>query len=148
VVEVEVDAVTAKVAITGYWVSHDCGRLINPLIVEGQIQGGIAMGIGNALLEEIVHNAEGQPMTSSYMDYLLPTSSDVPHITMDHFETPSPINPLGVKGVGESGTLPVAAAIASAVEDALSARDVRVRQVPLSPMRIDELLYGASPTRA
>ncbi len=144
VVEVEVDAVTAKVAIAGYWVSHDCGRLINPLIVEGQIQGGIAMGIGNALLEEIVHNAEGQPLTSSYMDYLLPTSSDVPHITMDHFETPSPINPLGVKGVGESGTLPVAAAIASAVEDALSARDVRVRQVPLSPMRIDELLYGSS----
>jgi len=144
VVEVEVDPLTAKVDIVGYWVSHDCGRLINPLVVEGQIQGGVAMGIGNALLEEIVHDDQGQPLTRTYMDYLLPTSGDVPRIAMDHIETPSPINPLGMKGVGESGTLPVAAAIASAVEDALSLHKALVREVPLSRRRVEALLHPRS----
>ena len=144
VVEVEVDPVTAQVAIVGYWVSHDCGRIVNPLIVDGQIVGGIAMGIGNALLEEIVYNEQGQPLTSTFMDYLLPTSGDVPRIELDHFETPSPLNPLGIKGVGESGVIPVAAAVASAVEDALAGHGVIVREVPLSPRRIDELLHGSA----
>jgi carbon-monoxide dehydrogenase large subunit len=143
VVEVEVDPATAAVRIAGYWVSHDCGRVINPLVVEGQILGGIAMGIGNALLEEIIHDEHGQPLTRSYMDYLLPSAGEVPRIAMDHVETPSPVNPLGVKGVGESGTLPVAAAVAAAVEDALSLRGAIVREVPLSPRRLHALLRAA-----
>jgi carbon-monoxide dehydrogenase large subunit len=143
VVEVEVDPATAAVRIAGYWVSHDCGRVINPLVVEGQILGGIAMGIGNALLEEIIHDEHGQPLTRSYMDYLLPSAGEVPRIAMDHVETPSPVNPLGVKGVGESGTLPVAAAVAAAVEDALSLLQSVVREVPLSPRRLHALLRAA-----
>jgi CO/xanthine dehydrogenase Mo-binding subunit len=144
VVEVEVDPVTMLVTILGYWVSHDCGRMVNPLIVDGQVVGGVAMGIGNALLEEMVYDGQGQPLTSSFMDYLLPTAADVPRIALEHFESPSPVNPLGIKGVGESGVIPVPAAVASAVEDALRRHDVVVREVPLSPRRLEALLYGTA----
>ncbi len=144
VVEVEVDAATAAVTILGYWVAHDCGRLINPLVVEGQIQGGIAMGLGNALLEEAAYTDDGQPVATSFMDYLLPTATDVPAVTMDHLETPATVNPLGMKGAGESGTLPVPAAIAAAVENALSAHGITIREVPLSIRRLDTLLRRAS----
>jgi carbon-monoxide dehydrogenase large subunit len=140
VAEVEIDPATAAVRVVGYWVTHDCGRLINPLVVEGQIQGGIAMGLGNALLEEVVYGDEGQPLATSFMDYLLPTATDVPHVTMDHMETPATVNPLGMKGAGESGTLPVPAVIAAAVENALSGRGVTIREVPLSIRRLDALL--------
>src|SRR5207247_10448671 len=95
----------------------------NPTIVEGQIQGAIALGIGSALFEEIRFDASGQPLCGSYMDYALPRSNDIPPLQIDHLETPSPLNPLGLKGVGESGTLPVAAVVASAGEGALGARD-------------------------
>src|SRR5438094_6293904 len=119
VVLAEVDPDSLEVCMRGYWVSHDSGRLINPTIVEGQIQGAVALGLGSALLEEVRYDAQGQPLAGSYMDYALPRADDFPAIVIDHLETRSPLNPLGLKGVGESGTLPVAAVIASAVEDAL-----------------------------
>jgi CO/xanthine dehydrogenase Mo-binding subunit len=133
VVLVEVDAETGRVRLHGYWVSHDSGRLINPTVVEGQIHGAVVLGIGSALLEEIRYDESGQPVAGSFMDYALPRGDDVPSIEIDHLETPSPLNPLGLKGVGESGTLPVAAVIASAVEDALSGHGVRVDRMPLTP---------------
>src|SRR3989449_4475324 len=146
VVLVEVDPDTLAVRLRGYWVSHDSGRLINPTIVEGQIQGAVALGLGSALLEEVRYDAQGQPLAGSYMDYAMPRAADLPAILIDHLETPSPLNPLGLKGVGESGTLPVAAVIASAVEDALAERGGRVERVPLTPAGLRGLL--TSRTRA
>ncbi len=140
----EVDPQTLRVRLLGYWVSHDSGRLINPTIVEGQIQGAVALGIGSVLFEEIRYDAAGQPLCASYMDYALPRSDDIPPMEIEHLETLSPLNPLGLKGVGESGTLPVAAVIASAVEDALSAQGLRVDRVPLTPQRLRRLI-DASP---
>src|SRR5207237_4054068 len=128
------------VRVRGYWVSHDSGGLINPTIVEGQIQGAVALGLGSALLEEVRYDAQGQPLAGSYMDYAMPRADDFPAIMIDHLETPSPLNPLGLKGVGESGTLPVAAAVASAVEDALGARGVRVDEMPLMLAALQRLL--------
>jgi len=130
------------VGLLGYWVSHDSGRLINPTIVEGQIHGAVALGIGSALYEEIQYDGAGQPLAASFMDYALPRSDDVPAIEIDHLETPSPLNPLGAKGVGESGTLPVAAVVASAVEDALSGARVRVERMPLTPGALRQLLWS------
>jgi CO/xanthine dehydrogenase Mo-binding subunit len=138
---VEVDREAARVRIVGYWVSHDSGRLINPTIVEGQIHGAVALGIGSALLEEIEYDAAGQPLGGSYMDYAMPRSDDVPPVAIDHLETPSPLNPLGVKGVGESGSLPVAAVVASAVENALSGSGIRVDAMPLTAGTLRRLLW-------
>ena len=134
---VEVDAETCVVRLRGYWVSHDSGRLINPMIVEGQLHGAIALGLGSALLEEVRYDAAGQPLGASFMDYALPRSDDVPALEMDHLETPSPLNPLGAKGVGESGTLPVPAVVASAVADALG---VSIEEMPVTPSRLRRLL--------
>jgi CO/xanthine dehydrogenase Mo-binding subunit len=141
---VEVDPLSGRVTIAGYWTSHDSGRLINPMVVEGQIHGGVALGIGSALLEEIVHDEDGQPLAGSYMDYLLPTATDVPAIATDHLETLSPLNPLGIKGVGESGALPVPAVIAAAVDDALGGRHAAVDRMPLTPRRLVELMERTS----
>jgi len=137
---VEVDRDAARVRVLGYWVSHDSGRLINPTIVEGQIHGAVALGLGSALLEEIRYDEAGQPLGASFMDYALPRSDDVPPLAIDHLETPSPLNPLGAKGVGESGTLPVAAVIASAVEDALGGASGRVERMPLTSATLRRLL--------
>jgi len=137
---VEVDRDAARVRVLGYWVSHDSGRLINPTIVEGQIHGAVALGLGSALLEEIRYDEAGQPLGASFMDYALPRSDDVPPLVIDHLETPSPLNPLGAKGVGESGTLPVAAVIASAVEDALGGASGRVERMPLTSATLRRLL--------
>jgi aerobic carbon-monoxide dehydrogenase large subunit len=131
---VEVDTETGAVRILRYVAVDDCGVMINPMIVEGQVHGGIAHGIGNALLEEIVYDASGQMVTGTLMDYALPRASDVPSLEVLHVVTPSPLNPLGVKGAGEGGTLPAPAAIANAIADALSARDVR--QMPLTRERV------------
>ena len=120
--------------------SHDSGRLINPLVVEGQLQGAVALGIGSALLEEVAYDEAGQLLAGSYMDYLLPTATDVPTMVIDHLETLSPLNPLGLKGVGESGTLPVPAVLASAIEDAVGPRGGRVVRMPLGPSRLLDLL--------
>jgi CO/xanthine dehydrogenase Mo-binding subunit len=137
---VEVDRDAARVRVLGYWVSHDSGRLINPTIVEGQIHGAVALGIGSALLEEIQYDAAGQPLGASYMDYAMPRSDDVPPVAIDHLETPSPLNPLGAKGVGESGSLPAAAVVASAVEDALDRSGIAVYRVPLTARALRGLL--------
>ena len=140
VARVEIDPLSARVTVTGYWISHDSGRLINPMVVEGQIQGGVALGIGSALLEEIVYDEEGQLLAGSYMDYLLPTATDVPSMDIDHLETLSPLNPLGIKGVGESGALPVPAVLASAIDDALGPQGGRVTRMPLGLARLLALL--------
>ena len=140
---VEVDAETATVEIKRYVVVHDCGRVINPMVVEAQIQGGVAHGIGNAFYEQLVFDAGGQLMNASFMDYLLPTALDVPTVEMAHIETPSPLNPLGTKGVGEAGAIPTGALFAQAVEDALAGSGVEITEIPLSPNRLFELLRAA-----
>jgi len=108
--------------------------------VEGQIQGAVALGVGSVLFEEIRYDAAGQALSASFMDYALPRSDDLPPIEIDHLETPSPLNPLGLKGVGESGTLPVAAVVASAVEDALAEQGVRIADVPLTLARLQRFV--------
>ena len=138
---VEVDPETCMAKILKYVVVHDCGKVINPLIVEGQIHGGVAQGIGNAFYEQIVYNEEGQLLTASFMDYLIPTAMEVPPIVTDHVETPSPLNPLGTKGAGEAGAIPTAAAFVQAVEDALSDYNIEILEAPLSPNRLYELLH-------
>jgi carbon-monoxide dehydrogenase large subunit len=140
VAEVEVDVETGTVQILNYSVAHDSGNLINPLIVDGQIQGGVAHGIGNALLEWMGYDANAQPITTTFADYLLPGACEVPPVNAVHLETPSPLNPLGVKGAGEGGTIPVAAAIAAAVENALAPFGVMIRESPITPARIVALL--------
>ena len=140
VATVEVDSETGRTRILGYVIAHDCGRMINPTIVEGQILGGLGCGIGNALLEENCYDAAGQLLSATYMDYAMPTASAVPAPAIAHLETPSPLNPLGVKGAGESGTIPVAAVICGAVEDALKPLGVRLSEAPLTARRVREAI--------
>ena len=137
---VEVDPETAMVEIKRYVVVHDCGVQINPMIVAGQIQGGVAAGIGNAFYEQLVFDDGGQLLNASLMDYLLPTAMDVPSIEMGHLETPSPLNPIGAKGVGEAGAIPTGALFAQAVEDALGGSGVEITEIPLSPARLYTLM--------
>jgi len=143
VVEVEVDAMTGGVKVLRYTVAHDSGRVINPLIVDGQVQGGVAHGIGNALLEWMQYDDNAQPLTTSFADYLLPMATDVPTCNISHVETVNPLNPLGVKGAGEGGTIPAAAAIIGAIEDALSPFGVHFAETPLTPERIVAALRAA-----
>jgi len=140
---VEVDPETAMTRILKYVVVHDCGRLINPTIVEGQVQGGVAHGIGNAFFEQLVYNDQGQLLNASLMDYLLPLATDVPDVVIAHRETPSPLNPAGLKGVGEAGCIPTGALFAQAVEDALGNR-VEILEIPLSPNRLWALVSGGA----
>ena len=144
VCEVEVDIETGRVNILRLVLAHDCGRVINPLIVDGQIVGGVAHGIGNALLERMVFDADAQPLSTNFGEYLLPLATDVPRVKIVHHETPSPLNPLGVKGAGEGGTIPTTAAVLGAVEDALAPFGVRINEAPISPQRIVELLGDAA----
>jgi len=141
--EVEVDAETGAVDICRYVVVNDCGRLINPMIVEGQIVGGIAQGIGGALLEELVYDDDGQMLNANLLDYQLPTSLDLPNIEIGHLETPSPLNPLGAKGMGEGGAIGAHAVIANAVEDAIAHTGARVRETPLRPALVWKLMNEA-----
>ncbi len=141
---VEVDPGTGDLRIVQYVVHHDCGTLVNPTIVEGQIQGGVAQGIGGAFYERLVYDEQGQPLSASFLDFLMPTAMEVPDIELVHTETPSPLNPLGIKGVGEAGAIPGPALIAEAVDDALAPFGVRVREMPLSPGRIVQLIREAS----
>jgi len=143
VAEVEVDIGTGAVSILNYSVAHDCGNVINPLIVDGQVQGGVAHGIGNALLEWMRYDENAQPLTTSFADYLLPMATDVPECRIVHVETPSPLNPIGVKGAGEGGTIPAAAAIVAAVENALGPFGVWFPETPIMPDRIVEELTKA-----
>ncbi len=140
----EVDPDTAMVSLKRYIVVHDCGTMINPLLVEGQIHGGVAHGIGNAFYEQLVYDDQGQLLNASFMDYLLPTATDVPPIEVDHRETPSPFNPVGLKGVGEAGCIPTGAVFAQAIEDALSDLNLEIREIPLSPDRLYSLIREAA----
>ncbi|MEJ2484965.1 MAG: xanthine dehydrogenase family protein molybdopterin-binding subunit [Anaerolineales bacterium] len=139
---VEIDPETMLVEIKRYVVVHDCGKVINPLILDGQIHGGVAQGIGNAFYEQVIFDESGQILNASLMDYLLPTSLDVPHIDVGHEETPSPLNPLGIKGAGEAGAIPTGPLFAQAVEDALEGvYPLEVHEIPLSPNRLWELTH-------
>lgn len=140
---IEVDPLTGMVAFVKYAAVHDCGRVINPMVVEGQVHGGVAQGIGGAFFERLVYNEDGQIINASFMDYLLPTAAEVPAIAVDHVETPSPLSPLGMKGAGEAGVIPVPALFASAIDDALAPFGVRVCEMPLHPCRVYELLKQA-----
>jgi CO/xanthine dehydrogenase Mo-binding subunit len=124
-------------------VHHDCGTVVNPTIVEGQIHGGVAQGIGGAFYERIVYDAGGQPLTTTFMDFLLPTAVEVPAVEIGHTETPSPLNPLGTKGAGEGGAIPGPAVIAEAIDDALAPLGLRVREMPLDPDRLLALIDAA-----
>jgi carbon-monoxide dehydrogenase large subunit len=139
---VEVDPETLMLQILKYVVVHDCGTVINPLILAGQIHGGVAQGIGNAFYEQLVFDDEGQLLNASLADYLLPTSLDVPRMELAHTVTASPLNPLGIKGAGEAGAIPVGPLFAQAIEDALdlAAKHVELCEIPLSPNRLWELI--------
>jgi CO/xanthine dehydrogenase Mo-binding subunit len=138
--EVEVDRHTGQVHITGYWIVDDCGTRLNPAIVDGQTQGGLAQGVGLALLEECVYDPRGQPLTTTYLDYLVPTVYEVPASHKVAVTTPSPFAPLGVKGCGEGAIHTTPAAIFCAVNDALSGAGVEIRELPMSPARIWRVL--------
>jgi carbon-monoxide dehydrogenase large subunit len=137
---VAVDVATGMVELLRYAVAHDCGRVVNPTIADGQIAGGVMQGIGGALYEELVYDEAGQLVTGSFLDYLLPTASEAPELRLAHLDVPSPLNPLGVKGLGEGGAIGPAAAIANAVEDALLDLGVVVREGPLGPSRVRDLI--------
>src|SRR5881409_2878745 len=140
---VEVDLDTGNLTFLRYVVQHDCGTVVNPTIVEGQIRGGVAQGVGGAFYERIVYDADGQPLTATFTDFLMPTALEVPEIEIGHTETPSPLNPLGIKGVGEAGAIPVPALVAEAIDDALAPLGVRVREMPLHPDRLRQLIAAA-----
>ncbi len=130
VIEVEVDVETGGVSVRNIVFAHDCGRAIHPRIVDGQVIGGIAHGIGNTLYEHMDYDENGQPLTTNLAEYLLVTATEMPPITLLHMESPSPLNQLGIKGVGESGVIPIGAAIASAIDDALESFSVSVKKLP------------------
>jgi carbon-monoxide dehydrogenase large subunit len=140
---VETDPDTAEIRILRYAVVHDCGRLVNPMIVEGQIHGGVAQGVGGALYERMVYDESGQLLNASFMDFLMPYVTEVPEsIEIDHLETPSPLNPLGIKGAGEAGVIPSAAVFAAAIEDA---EGIEIRSMPISPSELFALRQAQGP---
>jgi carbon-monoxide dehydrogenase large subunit len=139
-VELEVDIGTGGVTLLNYVAVNDGGRIVNPITAEGQIHGGVVHGVGNGLFELMAYDADAQPLTVTLADYLLPTAADISKIDVHLVEYPSPKNPLGVKGLGESGTVPAAAAVISGVEDALREFDLRIGQAPISPAQISDLI--------
>ncbi len=143
VAEVEVDVETGDVRVHRLILSHDCGQQINPMIVDGQLMGGIAHGLGNALFERMGFDDQAQPVTTNYGEYLLVGAGEMPEVTLLHRSSPTPLNPLGLKGVGEAGVIPTPAAIASAIEDALSPFGVRICQAPIAPQEILALIEAA-----
>jgi len=142
-VELELDRDTCQIKILKYVMAHDSGNLINPLIVDGQVQGSVAHGIGNATLEDMQYDVQGQPITTNFGEYLLPMATDVPKVEMEHLCSPSPLNPLGVKGAGEGGTIPAAAAIVAAIENAISDPRIFLTQAPMTPPRLFEIMNKA-----
>ncbi|ROO89079.1 carbon-monoxide dehydrogenase large subunit [Actinocorallia herbida] len=144
---VEVDERTGKTEILSYAIVHDCGRVVNPMVADGQVTGGVMQGIGGALYEEMEYGPDGQPRSVTYMDYLVPTAAEAPPYVLDHIETRSTLNPLGVKGLGEGGAIAPPAVIANAVEDALGPDHVHITRGPLTPSRVKDLLRAASSAR-
>jgi carbon-monoxide dehydrogenase large subunit len=145
---IEIEAGTWVPRISRYIVAEDCGRMINPMVVEGQIFGGVVQGIGGVLLEDFVYDADGNPLTTTFMDYLLPTTAEIPDIEVGHIETDSTTNPGGFKGLGEGGAIGSHAAVANAVSDALAHLGVRVTRTPLGPNDIFELVQAAGVSRS
>ncbi len=139
---VEIDPETSEISIEKYCVVHDCGTLINPMIVRGQVHGGVAQGIAGALYETLDYDEHGQLRNASFMDFLMPYVTELPaRLDLDHQQTPSPLNPLGIKGAGEAGVIPVSAVLAAAVEDATG---IRIESMPLSPSRLFHLRQDRS----
>jgi len=141
---VEVDLDTCALSVLKLAVVHDCGKPINPMVVEGQVHGGTAQGLGSALLEEVVHDAAGQLLTGSLMDYAVPRADQIPPMDLVHVEFPSAVNELGIKGVGESGVIAPGAVVANAVEDALTTYGVQIDRLPVTPGRVFEALRTPS----
>ncbi|MCZ8310289.1 MAG: xanthine dehydrogenase family protein molybdopterin-binding subunit [Magnetospirillum sp.] len=144
VVEVEVDPEIGRVDIRRVTFAHDCGRMINPKIVDGQVIGGIVHGIGNTLFEWMRYGADGQPLTTTLADYMLPTATEIPPIDLLHLSSPTPLNPLGIKGVGEAGVIPMSAAIVAAIEDALSPLGVHLSGSPITPNNLLAAIHGSA----
>lgn len=140
---VEVDTETMMAKITRYVIAHDCGTVINPLILDGQVHGGVELGVGNSFFEKLVIDENGQLQNASFMDYLIPRATDMPKIEIAHLSTPSPLNPVGIKGVGEAGAIPTPAAFVQAVENALVDYKVQILEAPLSPNRLFEIINEA-----
>ena len=143
VAEVEVDAETGQVKLVNFVLGHDIGTIINPMMVDGQIFGGLAHGVGNALFEWMGYDDEGQPLTTNYGEYLLVSAPEMPPVTLVHHESPSPVNPLGVKGVGECGSVPTPYAIISAIENALQHLGVRISEIPVTPSYLVKAIRAA-----
>jgi carbon-monoxide dehydrogenase large subunit len=142
---VEIDPDTGAVKILRYVVSEDCGVMINPNVVEGQIAGGVVQGIGGVLYEHLKHDEAGNPLATTFLDYLLPTSTEVPEIEYAHIETPAPSNPGGHKGLGEGGAIGAPPAVINAVADALRHLGVQIRAQPLGPADVVALIEAAGP---
>lgn len=142
VAEVEIDTGTGDIKVKNYVIAHDCGVMVNPLVIDGQVTGGAAHGIGFAMFEKMIWDDQAQPQSTNLAEYLIPGSTEVPNVKIEHVVVPSSQNPLGVKGVGESGLVPVPAAIASAVDDALSASDCRINRIPIGPADILSAVAG------
>lgn len=140
---VEIDPETMALEIQKYVVVHDCGTVLNPLILDGQVHGGVAQGVGNSYFEELIYDENGQLLNASFMDFLLPSALDVPRVEVGHEVTPSPLNPLGTKGAGEAGAIPVGALFAQALEDAFPERKLEILEIPLSPERMWRLVRAA-----
>jgi carbon-monoxide dehydrogenase large subunit len=140
---VEVEPQTGRVQIKKYIAVDDCGKVINPLLVDGQIQGGIVQGLGQALFEEVIYDENGQLRTGSLMDYAVPRAADLPRLNLSRTETPTPVNPLGIKGIGEAGTIGSTPAIVNAVIDALASFGVTHIDMPLTPQKIWSLCQAA-----
>jgi carbon-monoxide dehydrogenase large subunit len=141
---VEIDPATWQIDVVDYAVVHDCGTIVNPMIVEGQVHGGVAQGVAGALYERMAYDSDGQLQNASFMDFLMPYASEVPDVVIDHQETPSPLNPLGLKGAGEAGVIPGTAAIASAIEDATGRR---IAAMPISPTQLYDLMRDEAAER-
>jgi carbon-monoxide dehydrogenase large subunit len=141
---VEVNPRTGEFEISRYVLVHDCGTQVNPMIVEGQLHGGIAQGLGAALFEELVYDrGTGQLVNGTFVDYFVPTAADLPRFDLDHLETPSPVTPLGIKGVGENGTIGAAAALANALADALAPFGVEIDRLPITAESVWRALVAA-----
>jgi aerobic carbon-monoxide dehydrogenase large subunit len=142
---VDVDAETGKVTVVRYVAVDDCGPAINPMLIDGQVHGGIVHAIGQALYEQVVYDEDGQLVTGTFVDYALPTAAEIPALETDRTETPSPVNSLGVKGIGEAGTIAATPAVAAAVLDAIRPLGVTELDMPMTPMRVWQAIQGVSP---
>jgi carbon-monoxide dehydrogenase large subunit len=145
---VAVDKGTGLVKILDYVIAHDCGTIVNPMIVDGQMMGGLAQGIGTALYEEMPYNSDGQPLASTFMDYLVPGASEMPPTRIEHLSLPSPITRYGIKGMGEGGAIPPPASLCNAVNDALRPLGASINETPMTPDRIIRALMDAQTGRA